>query len=213
MTTEATPATASAKDLHERARAGDVILRVEDLVKHFPIRSGLLRRQTGAVQAVDGVSFDLRAGETLGLVGESGSGKSVTALSILKLVQPPGRIAAGRILFKGRNLLELPERELRRVRGAEIGFVFQEPMTALNPVHTVGDQLAEAVRRLTPETPIIMLTGFGDLMAARGEQPPGVDVIVSKPVTLSALRRALTQATLSPRVSPPPSHVHPPAIA
>src|SRR5437763_3331536 len=88
----------------------------------------------GPVAAVDDVSFEIRAGETLGLVGESGSGKSVTALSILRLVQPPGRIAAGAVRFKGRDLLALDERAIRAVRGAEISLVFQEPMTALNPV-------------------------------------------------------------------------------
>jgi oligopeptide/dipeptide ABC transporter ATP-binding protein len=98
-----------------------------------------------ALPAVDDVSFEVRKGETLGLVGESGSGKSMTALSILRLVQPPGRIAAGRVLFKGRDLLTLPEREMRRVRGAGIALIFQEPMTALNPVFTVGDQIAEAM--------------------------------------------------------------------
>ena len=99
----------------------------------------------GAVAAVDDVSFDIRPGETLGLVGESGSGKSLTALSIMRLVQPPGRIAAGRIGFKGRNLLGISERDMREVRGAEIALIFQEPMTALNPVFTVGDQIREAL--------------------------------------------------------------------
>ena len=99
----------------------------------------------GPVAAVDDVSFDIRPGETLGLVGESGSGKSVTALSIMRLVQPPGRIAAGRILFKGRDLLTLDERRMREVRGAEISLIFQEPMTALNPVFTIGDQVAETL--------------------------------------------------------------------
>jgi ABC-type dipeptide/oligopeptide/nickel transport system ATPase component len=94
---------------------------------------------------VDDVSFDVAAGETLGLVGESGSGKSLTALSIMRLVEPPGRIAAGSIRFKGRDLLTLPEAEMRRVRGAEIALIFQEPMTALNPVFTVGDQIAESL--------------------------------------------------------------------
>jgi oligopeptide/dipeptide ABC transporter ATP-binding protein len=98
-----------------------------------------------ALRAVDDVSFEVRAGETLGLVGESGSGKSVTAFSILRLVQPPGRIAAGEVRFKGRDLLTLPEREMRKVRGAGIALIFQEPMTALNPVFTVGDQIAEAM--------------------------------------------------------------------
>ena len=100
---------------------------------------------SGAVPAVDEVTFEIRPGETLGLVGESGSGKSVTALSIMRLVQPPGRIAGGRLTFKGRNLLDLPEAEMQAVRGAEISLIFQEPMTALNPVFTVGDQIAETL--------------------------------------------------------------------
>jgi peptide/nickel transport system ATP-binding protein/oligopeptide transport system ATP-binding protein len=97
------------------------------------------------VPAVNGVSFRLDAGETLCLVGESGSGKSVTALSILRLVQPPGRIAAGQVIFKGRDLLTLGEREMRQVRGAGIALVFQEPMTALNPVFTIGNQIEETL--------------------------------------------------------------------
>ena len=99
----------------------------------------------GPVAAVDEVSFQIRVGETLGLVGESGSGKSVTALSIMRLIQRPGRITAGRVVFKGRDLFALREREMRAVRGAEIALVFQEPMTALNPVFTVGDQIAETL--------------------------------------------------------------------
>jgi len=97
------------------------------------------------VTAVDRVSFQVAPGETLGLVGESGSGKSVTAFSILRLVQPPGRIASGQVLFEGRDLLRLSESEMRRVRGARISLIFQEPMTALNPVMRVGDQIAEAL--------------------------------------------------------------------
>ena len=99
----------------------------------------------GPVPAVDDVSFEIRQGETLGLVGESGSGKSVTALSIMRLVQPPGRIHAGHIRFNGRDLLDLSERDMRRVRGADIALIFQEPMTALNPVFTVGDQIGETL--------------------------------------------------------------------
>src|SRR6186997_893028 len=97
------------------------------------------------VTAVDHVSFQLAAGETLGLVGESGSGKSVTAFSIIRLLQPPGRITAGRILFEGQDLLGLPEEGMRRVRGSRISLIFQEPMTALNPVMRVGAQIAEAL--------------------------------------------------------------------
>jgi oligopeptide/dipeptide ABC transporter ATP-binding protein len=115
-----------------------VLLSVRHLTTSFDGRAG-------RVLAVDDVSFDIRRGETLGLVGESGSGKSVTALSIVRLVQPPGRITGGSILFGGRDLAALGEAEMRRVRGAGIGFVFQEPTAALNPVFTVGDQIAEAL--------------------------------------------------------------------
>jgi oligopeptide/dipeptide ABC transporter ATP-binding protein len=100
---------------------------------------------TGPAPAVDDVSFEVGAGETLGLVGESGSGKSVTALSIMRLVQPPGRIAGGSIRFKGRELLTLAESQMRALRGADIALIFQEPMTALNPVFTIGDQIAETL--------------------------------------------------------------------
>jgi peptide/nickel transport system ATP-binding protein len=112
----------------------------------------LFELDSGPAPAVNDVSFEVRPGETLGLVGESGSGKSVTALSIMRLVQPPGRIAGGSIRFKGRELLELPESEMRALRGADIALIFQEPMTALNPVFTIGDQIAETLlvhRRVT----------------------------------------------------------------
>ena len=114
------------------------LLRVEHLTTTFD-------SDAGPVAAVNDVSFDIHAGETLGLVGESGSGKSVTALSILRLVQPPGRVAAGRVRLSGRDLMALDERAMREVRGASIALVFQEPMTALNPVFTVGNQIAEAM--------------------------------------------------------------------
>jgi peptide/nickel transport system ATP-binding protein len=100
----------------------------------------------GPLAAVNDVSFSIVRGETLGLVGESGSGKSVTAFSIIRLVQPPGRVTAGRVVFQGRDLLTLPEEDMRQVRGAGIGFVFQEPMAALNPVMRVGAHIAEALR-------------------------------------------------------------------
>jgi len=115
------------------------LLRVEHLTSVFDLASG-------PVAAVDDVSFEVHAGETLGLVGESGSGKSVTALSIMRLVQPPGRIAGGSIQFAGRELLALSEAEMRGVRGAGIALIFQEPMTALNPVFRIGDQIAETLR-------------------------------------------------------------------
>jgi oligopeptide/dipeptide ABC transporter ATP-binding protein len=115
------------------------LLRVENLVTEF-------RTSDGVVRAVDQVSFSIRAGQTLGLVGESGCGKSVTALSIMRLISRPGRIAEGSIIFDGRDLIDIEESEMRQVRGSEIAMIFQEPMTSLNPVYTVGDQIAESVR-------------------------------------------------------------------
>jgi oligopeptide/dipeptide ABC transporter ATP-binding protein len=115
------------------------LLDVRNLQTHFLTRGGIVR-------AVDGVSWDVQEGETVALVGESGCGKSVTALSIMRLVAPPaGRIAGGQVLFKGRDLLALSEEEMRHVRGREIGMVFQEPMTSLNPVLTIGRQLTEGL--------------------------------------------------------------------
>ncbi|MEO6237165.1 MAG: ABC transporter ATP-binding protein [Vicinamibacterales bacterium] len=122
----------------EPARAPAPLLSVERLTTVFDLRAG-------PASAVIDVSFHVDAGETLCLVGESGSGKSVTALSILRLVQRPGRIAGGRIVFKGRDLLTLDERAMQKIRGAEIGLVFQEPMTALNPVFTIGNQIEETL--------------------------------------------------------------------
>ncbi|MGE0447360.1 MAG: ABC transporter ATP-binding protein [Vicinamibacterales bacterium] len=101
--------------------------------------------ERSTVTAVDDVSFQIAPGETLGLVGESGSGKSVTAFAILRLLQPPGRVTGGQVLFEGRDLLALPEPEMRAVRGARISLIFQEPMTALNPVMRIGAQIAEAL--------------------------------------------------------------------
>jgi peptide/nickel transport system ATP-binding protein len=116
------------------------LLRVQDLRTYFHVRGAVAR-------AVDGVSFDIRPGETVGMVGESGCGKSVTALSLLRLVDPPGRIEPGSsIEFEGRNLLTLDEEGIRQLRGNRIAMVFQEPMTALNPVFTIGDQVAEVAR-------------------------------------------------------------------
>ena len=119
---------------------GGPLLRVQNLRTYFHLGGAVAK-------AVDGVSFDIRAGETVGMVGESGCGKSVTALSLLRLVDPPGRIEPGsRIEFEGRDLLSLDEEGIRRIRGNRIAMVFQEPMTALNPVFTIGDQVAEVAR-------------------------------------------------------------------
>ncbi len=116
------------------------LLEVQDLQTFFHAEGTVAR-------AVDGVSFTVGAGETLAIVGESGSGKSVTSLSIMRLVPiPPGEIAGGRVLFRGRDLLALPEPEMRHIRGNEIGMIFQEPMSSLNPLLTVGEQIAEVVR-------------------------------------------------------------------
>src|SRR5213593_1890305 len=115
------------------------LLEIKNLRTYFPTRSGLVR-------AVDDVSFYINRGELLGLVGESGCGKSMTALSVMRLVPPPGKIVSGEILFDGRNLLKLSNREMREVRGNDIAMIFQDPMTSLNPVFTVGEQIAEALR-------------------------------------------------------------------
>jgi len=100
----------------------------------------------GVVKSVNDVSYDIYKGETLGIVGESGCGKSVTAMSIMRLIpQPPGKIASGEIIFKGKDLTKIPEADMRKIRGNEISVIFQEPMTSLNPVYTVGDQIQEAI--------------------------------------------------------------------
>ncbi|HEU0236568.1 MAG TPA: ABC transporter ATP-binding protein [Candidatus Limnocylindrales bacterium] len=132
-----------------RPPASDVLLEIRDLRTHFHVMDGV-------VKAVDGVSFGIRQGETLGVVGESGCGKSVTALTIMRLLDtPPAEIDPdSEIWFNGRNLLTLSEEQMRAVRGNDIAMIFQEPMTSLNPVYTVGDQIAEAVslhQRLSPK--------------------------------------------------------------
>ena len=116
------------------------LLSVENLCVEFRTRGGVVR-------VLDDVNFDLRRGETLCVVGESGCGKSVTALAVMRLIaQPPGRIAAGKIVFDGRDLLALSEPDMRKVRGNRISMIFQEPMTSLNPAYTVGDQISESLR-------------------------------------------------------------------
>ncbi|MBH5373496.1 ABC transporter ATP-binding protein [Bradyrhizobium glycinis] len=126
--------------MQTQTSADDVLLDVREIVTHFYSENSVTR-------ALGGVSFQVRAGETLGVVGESGCGKSVTALSILRLLPKlTGKIVGGEIRFHGRDLLKLSEQEMRKVRGNRIAMIFQEPMTSLNPVHTVGSQIAEAVR-------------------------------------------------------------------
>jgi peptide/nickel transport system ATP-binding protein len=106
--------------------------------------------EDGTLYAVDDVSFSVQSGKTLGIVGESGCGKSVTSLSIMRLIQPPGKIESGEVFFNGKNLLQLPDEEMRKIRGNEIAMIFQEPMTSLNPVFTCGDQIVEVIRLHRP---------------------------------------------------------------
>ena len=121
-------------------RIGEIVLEVNDLQTYFVTRWGV-------VKAVDGVSFNLRKGETLGIVGESGSGKSVTVLSMMRLVpSPPGHIVGGEVFLEGENILELPEKDMEKVRGSRIAMVLQDPMTALNPVFDIEDQVGEALK-------------------------------------------------------------------
>ncbi len=117
-----------------------VVLKVDGLKTYFETR-------WGTVRAVDGVSFDLRRGETLGIVGESGSGKSVTMLSLMRLVpEPPGRIVDGQILLEGQDLVQLSDREMSEIRGSQIALIIQDPMTSLNPVFSIGNQVGEAIK-------------------------------------------------------------------
>ena len=137
---------------------GEKLLQVDNLRTHFFTDEGISR-------AVDGVSFSLERGRTLGLVGESGCGKSVTALSILRLVSsPPGRIVSGSIMFNGRDLARVKQKEMDRVRGNRISMIFQEPMTCLNPVFTIGDQVAEVFRIHRKTTRKAALEGAGEML-------------------------------------------------
>jgi oligopeptide/dipeptide ABC transporter ATP-binding protein len=117
---------------------GQSLLKINDVKTHFFTRRGV-------VPAVDGVSMEIKKGQIIGVVGESGCGKSVTSLSVMGLVQKPGKIVEGTIEFEGRNLLELSKSQMRKIRGNEISMIFQEPMTSLNPVYTVGKQVSEAI--------------------------------------------------------------------
>ncbi|MCM3491682.1 ABC transporter ATP-binding protein [Alkalihalophilus marmarensis] len=117
----------------------------ESIIQVRDLRTSFFTDQ-GEVKAVDGVTFDVPKGKTLGIVGESGSGKSITSLSILRLIQNPGKVVGGEMIFKGEDLLKKSEAKMRKIRGNEISMIFQEPMTSLNPVYTVGEQIGEAFR-------------------------------------------------------------------
>jgi oligopeptide/dipeptide ABC transporter ATP-binding protein len=150
------------------------LLSVSSLVTQFSTRSGI-------VKAVDGVSWDVEEGETVALVGESGCGKSASALSIMRLIaEPAGRIVSGSVMFKGRDLLALTDEEMRKVRGREIGMIFQEPMTSLNPVLTVGRQLTEGLEIHLGMTPtaararaleLLGMVGIPDAQRRLGQYP------------------------------------------
>jgi len=150
------------------------LLSVKGLVTQFFTEDGI-------VKAVDGVDYDLEEGETLGLVGESGCGKSVSALSILRLIpNPPGRVVAGEVIFEGQDLLKLTEDEMRHIRGNRISMVFQEPMTSLNPILTIGRQITEPLELhmgLTPNqatdraAELLTLVGIPDAAARIGDYP------------------------------------------
>ena len=139
----------SVQDPQQNSKA---LVVAHDLAKTFDVSAPWLsrvieRKPRQLLKAVDGVSFEIERGKTLALVGESGCGKSITALALMRLIpQPPGRITSGQILFEGKDLLQLPEAQMRRVRGNRISMIFQEPMTSLNPAYSVGDQIMESVR-------------------------------------------------------------------
>ena len=116
----------------------DTLLSVKNLVVEFPTRRGILT-------AVDNVSFDLERGEVLGLVGESGAGKSITGSAVIGLIEPPGRIAAGTVHLAGQRIDNLPSEKMRRIRGDKIGMVFQDPLSSLNPLYSVAEQLVETI--------------------------------------------------------------------
>ena len=143
-----------------------VLLEVRNLSTYFNVKEGVAR-------AVDGVSFKLREGETLGLVGESGCGKTVTSLSILKLLDvPPAEYRAGEILFEGRDLLQTGEKEMRRVRGKTISMIFQEPMTSLNPVMSIGSQIEEVLRTHQKIRPALARNRAEELLTMVGIPSP-----------------------------------------
>lgn len=141
------------------------VLSVRDLRVEFVTRRGILK-------AIDGVSFDIGRGEVLGVVGESGAGKSVTGSAVIGLIDPPGRIAGGEILLDGRRIDNLPPEEMRRIRGKRIGMIFQDPLTSLNPLYTVGEQLVETIRTHMPLSASEARKRAVDLLAEVGIPAP-----------------------------------------
>src|SRR5476651_2522370 len=133
----------AARRLESEAAMSTPLLEVRDLCVEFPTRRGTLR-------ALDGVSFDIEPGEILGVVGESGAGKSLTGAAIIGLLEPPGRVCGGQILLEGQRIDDLPREATRRLRGKRIGTIFQDPLTSLDPLYTIGHQLVETLRTHLP---------------------------------------------------------------
>ena len=140
------------------------LLKIEDLVIHF-------KSESGDVHAVNGVSLSVDAGKTLGLVGETGAGKTTTALGILRLVPEPGEVLGGTITYKDKDIMTMSEKEVQDIRGNEISMIFQDPMTALNPVMTVGDQMAEVILRHQNCTKVEAQQRMIDILEQGGHRP------------------------------------------
>ncbi|WP_053944964.1 ABC transporter ATP-binding protein [Helicobacter ailurogastricus] len=156
------------------------LLEVKDLQTYFSTKHGL-------VKAVDGVSFSVAPGQTVCLVGESGSGKSMSAWSVMGLVKPPGKVVGGQILFKGQNLLEFSPKQMQALRGSQIGMVFQEPMTSLNPSYTIGFQVAEVFKIHQPTLNVAQVKE--KTMQALGQVGLGADKFNAYPFNLSGGQR------------------------
>ena len=159
------------------ARQPAPLLAVEGLKVHFPTRDGVVR-------AVDGVDFQVGSGQTLGIVGESGSGKTISTLALLRLVPPPARIVAGRVLFDGQDLLQQSARQVEQIRGRRMAMIFQNPATSLNPILSIGQQLTEILRwhiglsrraALDRAAELLALVGISDPMARLKQYPHELD--------------------------------------
>ena len=172
----------------ESSTTGEIVLEVEDLRTYF-------RTRFGTVKAVDGVNFTLRRGETLGIVGESGCGKSVTMLSMMRLIPtPPGRIVSGKIILDGQDLVQLTEGEMSKIRGSKIALIIQDPMTSLNPVFSIGNQVKEAIKihQDLPKSGVIKqaLEVLGELVFSTPEEKA---LLESGQLNYFSLERVLTE--------------------